>query len=196
MKRRFLYAVEREHENKTLISRLHKLASKDPLTGISNRRYFNDYFNSVYDRESKIKGEIALLLIDVDFFKKYNDLYGHLAGDECLIMIADCLESCTCRSQDLVARYGGEEFIVLLPKSGQMQAIAVAERIKDKIAQLAITHEMSEVASTVTVSQGIAIWHAGLSRKQLVGFTDIALYQVKAQGRNNFACYHSITGVP
>jgi diguanylate cyclase (GGDEF)-like protein len=182
----FMLAIERERENKKLIERLGKLASRDPLTGLANRRYFSNYFDSVFARESAYQESFSVILIDVDFFKKYNDFYGHQKGDECLIRLAEGFGSCVRRSQDLVARYGGEEFIILLPKSDRTEAISVAERIKALVAALRIPHAQSDVGQWVTVSQGIAQWHVGMGREQLIEKADAALYETKARGRNGY----------
>ncbi|MEZ2604947.1 diguanylate cyclase [Kluyvera intermedia] len=189
LERRFFYATERESENTRLIERLSKLASKDPLTGIANRRYFSNYLDSVFPGPEDNQEKMAVILIDIDFFKNFNDCYGHQAGDECLISIAGCLEICTRRTQDLVARYGGEEFIILLPRSGKGEAIAVAKRIRDRIARRAIPHKASSVAPTVTVSQGVAEWTPGVDSRQLIENADRALYQAKSGGRNNYVLY-------
>jgi diguanylate cyclase (GGDEF)-like protein len=189
MDQRFTYAIEREHENTLLIERFSKLASKDSLTGLFNRRYFKNYLKSVFPRNNDTLRKLSVLLIDVDFFKNYNDCRGHQAGDECLIAVADCLMACTRRTQDLVARYGGEEFIILLPGSDSEQALAVAARVRGKIAARAIFHGASAVSPTVTVSQGIAEWRPGVDRKQLIENADLALYQAKAQGRNGYILY-------
>lgn len=183
----FRLAIEREQENKLLIERLSKLAHRDPLTGIANRRYFDNYFDAVLLRESTLQAPFSLILLDVDFFKKYNDHYGHQQGDECLIRLAACLESATRRSQDLVARYGGEEFIILLPKSGAGEAVQVAKRIEGLLAGLAMPHAASEVAQWVTVSQGVAQWQPGQNREQLLAAADQALYRAKELGRNGYS---------
>jgi diguanylate cyclase (GGDEF)-like protein len=162
------------------------LANRDPLTGLANRRYFSNYFDSVFSREAESREPFAIILLDVDFFKKYNDHYGHQMGDECLIRLAECFESSVRRSQDLVARYGGEEFIILLPKADRAEAIAVAERIKSQVATIAIPHEGSDVGQWVTVSQGLALWRADVGREQLVVLADKTLYQTKANGRNGY----------
>ncbi len=182
----FMLAIERERENKQLIERLGKLANRDPLTGLANRRYFSNYFDSVFAREPAYQETFSVILLDVDFFKKYNDHYGHQMGDECLIRLAESFENCVRRSQDLVARYGGEEFLILLPKSDRDEAIAVAERIKAHVAALMIPHERSDVGPWVTVSQGIAQWRTGIGREQLVEMADKALYKTKARGRNGY----------
>lgn len=183
----FKLAIEREQENKQLIERLSKLAHRDPLTGIANRRYFDNYFDAVMLRESTLQTPFSLILLDVDFFKKYNDHYGHQQGDKCLIRLAACLESATRRSQDLVARYGGEEFIILLPKSDVCEAAQVAKRVETLLAGLAMPHATSEVAPWVTVSQGIAQWQPGQDREQLLRTADHALYRAKDLGRNRYS---------
>ncbi|MNZ87386.1 Phytochrome-like protein cph2 [compost metagenome] len=183
----FQLAIERELENKQLIERLSKLANRDPLTGIANRRYFDNYFDAVLLRESTLQAPFSLILLDVDFFKKYNDHYGHQQGDECLTRLATCLESATRRSQDLVARYGGEEFIILLPKSDADEAVQVAKRIEGLLAGLAMPHAASEVAQWVTVSQGVAQWQPGQNREQLLAAADQALYRAKELGRNGYS---------
>lgn len=182
----FMLALERERENKKLIERLGKLANRDPLTGLANRRYFSNYFDSVFARESTYQESFSVILIDVDFFKKYNDFYGHQKGDECLIRLAEGFGNCVRRSQDLVARYGGEEFIILLPKSDRTEAIAVAERIKAQVAAMRIPHVHSDIGPWVTVSQGIAQWHVGMGREELIEKADTALYETKARGRNGY----------
>lgn len=182
----FMLAMERERENQRLIERLSKLAHRDPLTGLSNRRYFNAYFDSVFARESSGVEHFSVILIDVDYFKKYNDHYGHQAGDECLVRLAECFLRCVRRSQDLVARYGGEEFIILLPKSDRREAMAVAERIKTQVAALQIPHAQSGVSPWVSVSQGIAQWRPGVDKERLIASADRALYQAKSQGRSSY----------
>lgn len=183
----FQLALERERENQRLIERLSRMAHRDPLTGIANRRGFDSFFDAVLQRESLLQRPFSLIMLDVDFFKKYNDRYGHQQGDECLIRLAACLESATRRSQDLVARYGGEEFIILLPKSDANEAVQVAKRIEASLAELALPHADSEVANRVTVSQGIAQWRKGLGREQLLAAADAALYRAKAQGRDGYS---------
>lgn len=182
----FMLAIERERENKRLIERLSKLANRDPLTGLANRRYFSNDFDSVFARESTYQECFSIILLDVDLFKKYNDHYGHQMGDMCLIRLAACFGDCVRRSQDLVARYGGEEFIILLPKSDVHEAVAVSERIKMQVEALKIPHERSGAGEWVTVSQGIAQWRAGIGCEQLVAMADKALYQTKANGRNGY----------
>lgn len=182
----FMLAMERERENRRLIERLSKLAHRDPLTGLSNRRYFNAYFDSVFVRESSGVEHFSVILIDVDYFKKYNDHYGHQAGDECLVRLAECFLRCVRRSQDLVARYGGEEFIILLPKADLHEAVAVAERIKTQVAALQIPHAQSGVSPWVSVSQGIAQWRPGVDKQRLIASADRALYQAKSQGRSSY----------
>lgn len=187
--RRFDSAMERERENVFLIGKLSSLASKDPLTGLYNRRYFNNYLESVFPQSEDNQTGLSLLLVDVDYFKKYNDFYGHQAGDECLADIANCLTESVRNPQDLVARYGGEEFIIALPGASMAQATTVADRVKMHLSRRALPHEASQTAHVVTVSQGVAEWMPGLNQKQLVNNADRALYLAKSRGRNCYALY-------
>lgn len=123
----------------------------------------------------------------MDFFKPYNDHYGHQAGDECLILVAECLEESVQEPGDLVARYGGEEFVVLLPETDCRGAIKVAERIRATLAARALPHAGSTVAPHLTLSQGIAQWQQGQTLIDLLERADSALYRVKEQGRNHHA---------
>ncbi len=134
---------------------------------------------------------LALIIIDVDFFKNYNDSLGHQAGDMCLQKIADCITDCCRRAGDLVARYGGEEFTVLLPCTDVAGAQQVAINIKHRISELNIAHPNSETAKTVTVSLGITamVPLMGCSYERLIRFADQALYDAKQSGRNKFCTY-------
>jgi len=165
---------------------LEKLATIDALTGIANRRHFDDQLNSIWLNAQRYKQPLSLLMIDVDYFKQYNDLYGHQDGDSCLIKVANCIASALKRSLDSVFRYGGEEFIVLLPDTNQTGAYYMAERIREAVVEMALEHEKSRVSEFVTVSIGIATQYpaAELKSEQLVLSADEALYTAKAEGRN------------
>ena len=173
-----------------LYRRLGTMASVDPLTGLRNRRSFDEYMRWTLARRTS---EVAFLLIDIDFFKQYNDRYGHAAGDVCLQRIADVLRASLWRSVDLVARYGGEEFVVLLPETSANGAREVAERIRCGAAALAIAHAGSAVGSVVTLSIGVA--HAFRSRAtdgdRLFAVADRALYDAKIR-RNTTVVADSI----
>ncbi|MBP8223506.1 MAG: GGDEF domain-containing protein, partial [Aeromonas sp.] len=130
--------------------------------------------------------DFAILLLDVDFFKRFNDHYGHLQGDNCLIAVADCLREAVRQPADVVARYGGEEFVILLPGADALLAADIARRIAAALAARAIPHAQSEVSPNVTVSQGIALWREDESVADMLARADEALYRVKETGRNGY----------
>ena len=166
----------------------------DTLTKIANRRCFNLRLKQEWLRLQRDQKPLSLILFDVDYFKNYNDYYGHPQGDVCLIRIAQCVKKMVKRPADLVARYGGEEFVVILPDTDEQGAIAVAQRINLAVTKLAIAHQASEIASYVTVSLGIAtqIPQADQSVKNLIAQADTALYQAKNQGRNQVMSFASL----
>jgi diguanylate cyclase (GGDEF)-like protein len=165
---------------------LQRLASLDGLTGVANRRRFDQYIESEWQRLSREKLPLSLILCDIDFFKKYNDSYGHQAGDACLRQVADALRFCARRSVDLVARYGGEEFAVILPNITVAEAGRVAEEMRSVVNTLQIPHVQSGVSQHVTLSLGVACMNPtpSTSPTMLVAASDAALYQAKAAGRN------------
>lgn len=168
---------------------LQRLASLDGLTQLANRRRFDEYLLQEWRRMARDHQPLALILADVDFFKPYNDYYGHLVGDECLKLLARCLAEGTQRPADLVARYGGEELAIILPNTSITGALQVAESLRQAILTLAIPHAKSPVSSVVTLSWGVAGTLPNLDQSPaiLVAQADQALYQAKAQGRNR--CY-------
>jgi diguanylate cyclase (GGDEF)-like protein/PAS domain S-box-containing protein len=176
---------KREERMTSDYQQLSKAASLDELTGIANRRAFNRAIKSESRRHARSSRDLSLLLIDVDYFKAYNDLYGHLPGDVCLKKVAATLKHTLRRDPDLAARYGGEEFVVLLPMTEIAGAEMVAHKILDAVAALAIPHAGSPLG-LVTVSIGISSWPSGLPLKpdQLIEQADRALYRVKSRGRN------------
>lgn len=167
------------------------MSSHDELTKIYNRRYFNEQINKEWLRMLRNHTFLSLIIIDVDFFKNYNDSLGHQAGDLCLQKIAACVEDCCRRAGDLVARYGGEEFTVLMPGTDIVGAQQVAANIKNKVSDLNIAHPNSEAAKKVTVSMGVTalIPSMGCSYERLIRFADQALYEAKHSGRNRFNIY-------
>lgn len=167
---------------------LQLLAHLDGLTKIANRRSFDEFLASEWRRLCRSPHAISLLLLDVDYFKAYNDCYGHQQGDECLIKIAKALQTTVSRPADLVARYGGEEFVVVLPDTDIEGAITVALAIRSAIEALAISHQHSGVSDWVTVSIGISclLPSQELSPEHLIDKADKALYQAKQQGRNRY----------
>lgn len=165
---------------------LQRLALYDDLTQVANRRRFNEYLDYSWHRSCRENDPISLIICDVDYFKPYNDTFGHQAGDTCLQNIAKAICEAIQRSVDLVARYGGEEFAIILPNTPMNGAIKVAERIRKKVEQLQISHPSSESNNYVTVSLGVAcqIPHSELSTDSLITQADQALYTAKNQGRN------------
>lgn len=168
---------------------LEKLANYDGLTQIFNRRGFDETLTRYWKQAEREKSELALILIDVDHFKLYNDHYGHLKGDDCLKEVASALESSLMRPIDLAARYGGEEFAILLPKTDKEGAQYVASRLLESVAKLQIPHEKSLSASTVSVSMGISCNRDSENIEALITHADEALYQSKEGGRNQFTVW-------
>jgi two-component system chemotaxis family response regulator WspR len=165
---------------------LQKLSCQDGLTGIANRRRFNEFFYKECLRSAREKTPLSLLLIDIDFFKLYNDNYGHVRGDECISTVAVALQNAVQRPADLVARYGGEEFAVVLPNTEVDGALKMAQSLHKTISTLKIPHPHSAVADSLTVSIGIAckVINETNSPEQLIELADHALYEAKHSGRN------------
>jgi diguanylate cyclase (GGDEF)-like protein len=169
---------------------LSELATQDGLTQICNRRRFDEYLDHEWRRLLRSQAPLSLILLDIDWFKQYNDTYGHLAGDQCLQQVAQSLKQSMQRSTDLVARYGGEEFAIILPDTTETGAQFLAEQVRSQIAQMPILdlsgHGNGSMSSQVTVSIGVAshIPFPEASPKRLVAAADLALYRAKEQGRN------------
>ncbi len=175
-----------ERELRAARHRAERLSSLDGLTGIANRRYFDEQLESELARTFRAQKPVGLVLMDVDCFKQYNDTLGHGAGDDCLAEIGKILAGYARRSGDLAARYGGEEFVLLLPESDLAAALGIAESVRMSIIERAIPHPASEVAAVVTASFGVASLTPGAEHtaRQLVEAADRALYQAKNAGRN------------
>lgn len=178
--------LEREQSLKDANSALEQLSMLDPLTGISNRRRFYTALEDAWHRALRKQEAIAVLMIDVDFFKRINDLHGHAYGDQVLTEIAKTLSQQTRRSNDLLARYGGEEFTLLLPESSETSALAVAERMHSAVYLMGIMNDASPFDHRLTVSVGIGIITPGPAMNQsgLMEIADQALYEAKRLGRN------------
>lgn len=163
--------------------RLQDLTLEDSLTGIANRRCFNQRFPIEWNRAHRTRTPLSLLLIDIDHFKKLNDTYGHLTGDECLIQVAQTLRTVLNRPGDLLARYGGEEFAVLLPETDGIGARNVAALLQDALAG---TEQIPGIDAQVTISIGASTWEPGVGARpdQLLDSADRALYRAKQNGRN------------
>lgn len=173
---------QNQHNN-VLISRLDALAHRDALTGAANRRALEDVLHSATANDSAF----TLLMLDVDFFKRYNDTYGHPKGDACLAQVAEVLMQSVRSPEDVVARYGGEEFAVVLFGASLPEAEQVAARIKAGLETAAIPHSASTVSDNVTVSQGIACSAKGKTAEQTIAEADAALYRAKQAGRNRWS---------
>jgi len=165
---------------------LDSLARTDPLTGLANRRHFDEAKELEFRRALRTGHPLSLLVCDIDAFKRYNDAYGHPAGDACLRAVAHAIQKCNARAGDLVARIGGEEFAVLLPGTTAEVATQLANRLLEAVFALAIPHRDSEVAAHVTVSIGLAQLNAENTDNFSALFeqADQALYQAKSDGRN------------
>jgi diguanylate cyclase (GGDEF)-like protein len=175
-----------ERELQKANEELQRLATVDGLTQIANRRRFDACLESECQRLLRDKTPLALILCDIDYFKVFNDRYGHQAGDVCLQRVAQAIAGALRRPTDLAARYGGEEFAVVMPHTDAQGAIKVADSIRQAVADLQIPHQGSQVAEFVTVSIGIATampFHK-ISPSSLIKIADGALYQVKNNGRN------------
>ncbi|MBF0572660.1 MAG: PleD family two-component system response regulator [Desulfamplus sp.] len=164
---------------------------RDGLTGIANRRCFNDYLDTMWSCCLRDPSPISLIILDIDHFKLYNDKYGHQEGDSCLIRVADCLEASIRRKIDIVARYGGEEFGCILPKTDLEGACQVAQKFQNEILSLQIPHIDSSTNGCVSVSQGVAtlIPSRQSASDDLLRMADQALYKAKDSGRNRFCVY-------
>jgi diguanylate cyclase (GGDEF)-like protein len=165
---------------------LDQLAYLDGLTEISNRRRFEEYFQREWVRSARSGTPFSLAMVDVDFFKSYNDHYGHAMGDRALQKIAKALESALMRPADLIARYGGEEFVLMLPETDAFAAKGVTERALQKIVEMNIPHQYSPVADNITVSLGLVttLIEDSLTPQIFVATADKNLYLAKENGRN------------
>ncbi|ATS18193.1 hypothetical protein BRW62_04850 [Parathermosynechococcus lividus PCC 6715] len=170
---------------------LSRLATMDGLTQIANRRYFDQYLEQQWQLAQREKTSMTLILGDVDFFKDFNDHYGHQAGDECLIAIANTLTQAARRPTDLVARYGGEEFALILPNTTLLGGVRIAERIQHLVYHLNIPHAASAVGDRVTLSLGLVTLmpQVGQAVAELIRLADEQLYRAKNRGRNIYCCY-------
>ncbi|HEX4940135.1 MAG TPA: diguanylate cyclase [Candidatus Kapabacteria bacterium] len=173
-------------QQRLLYANLEKLSREDPLTGLANRRYFDERLNMEWNRCQREKLPLSVILLDVDFFKQYNDLYGHQAGDHCLTLIARALRKEASRPAEVVGRYGGEEFIILYPNVDANQIRNTLVRIQQRLLALAVLHEGSRIAKVVTASLGAATAYPvrNLNPEKLVSAADQMLYKSKEAGRN------------
>jgi len=177
---------------------LERLTQIDSLTGIFNRRYFDQALAQELQIASREGNFLSLLMLDIDYFKNYNDTLGHQAGDQCLIKVTQTLQHAIHRTSDLVARYGGEEFALILPRTELTGAIVIAQRIQNLLAQKNLVHPTSEISSQITVSIGIhcATPRPGDHVYTWIKAADDALYQAKQQGRNQYVISEQSSQVP
>jgi len=156
------------------------------LTRVANRRRFDEYLGLEWGRAARETYALALILCDIDFFKRYNDTYGHQAGDDCLIQVAGAMTKAATRPADLVARYGGEEFVIVLPETDADGAKTVAEILQKEIEAIHVPHRASSAAPYVTLSIGVTALFPGANNSYecLIRQADQALYQAKETGRN------------
>ncbi|MCL2197906.1 MAG: GGDEF domain-containing protein [Defluviitaleaceae bacterium] len=171
----------------------HEILSKvhfDVLTGIFNKRYLHENMDRVLGSMGRQGDMLSVIQIDIDYFKQYNDTYGHSAGDECLRFVAEVLKACLFRGQDFIARYGGEEFMAILPYTPEDGARLVADRMIEEVRRLKIPHASNAVADYVTVSIGLVTGErnpTGWSPTDFFKRVDEALFQAKNRGRNQYA---------
>lgn len=186
LRREMVQRMARERELERLARTMERMSNQDGLTGIANRRCFDDMLVKEWVRCGRDDVQISLLMIDIDHFKHYNDALGHVDGDTCLCTVAHCIQQTVSRPGDLVTRYGGEEFAVILPNTDYQGALTVAHKIHANIAKSDIAHPNSNVSCSITVSIGLA---AGLpsthnTPEHLLHTADRALYDAKLSGRN------------
>ncbi|HBG06447.1 MAG: hypothetical protein A2075_13090 [Geobacteraceae bacterium GWC2_58_44] len=189
LRRDFLNSLLLESENRQLqeiSDELRRLSILDALTGLGNRRHFEYMLEREWLRAMRSATPLSLILFDIDFFKRYNDNYGHQAGDDCIRVVAEKMGGFARRPGDTSARYGGEEFVLLLPGTDMAQAAAIAEACRVCVESLEIPHSRSKVSDVVTISAGVAtmVPDHDTGRRELVEAADKALYQAKSEGRN------------
>ncbi|PJZ31488.1 GGDEF domain-containing response regulator [Leptospira kmetyi] len=189
---------EREKELEKLTDQLQEvnaylvaIARTDALTGLYNRRYFDEVLATEWKRCWRTGTSVALLMLDIDHFKLYNDSYGHQGGDQCLKQVAAAIRDCARRAGDVAARYGGEEFSVILPETSESNAVIVSRNILEKVEKLAIPHIASKTSSIVTISIGMATLSPSPENSiaELIERADKALYLAKEEGRNCLRFY-------
>lgn len=164
---------------------LKQQAITDPMTGICNRRFFDEHYWMIVAEAKRQKHPISVLMVDIDYFKPYNDYYGHVQGDQVIRLVANTLKSHLSRATDIAVRYGGEEFVLILPHISMQQAELFAEKLTAAVYRLSIPHAKSEVSDYLTISIGVC---TGIPSKDgdLLACADKALYQAKSRGRNQY----------
>jgi phosphoserine phosphatase RsbU/P len=184
--------VEQRTEDLRVINeRLSEISVTDELTQIHNRRYFNQYLDSQWKIAIREKTPLSIILVDIDYFKRYNDFYGHQKGDECLCLVVNVMKNVIKRPMDLIARYGGEEFVIILPDTREDGASYIADQIIDSIKEAAIPHEKSDISDRITISIGIGTDYPKMENcpESIFRMADMALYEAKNLGRNRSVVY-------
>lgn len=186
----FMFDIsERKQTEQKLIElqkELEQLSFKDGLTGVANRRMFDSVMEMEWLNAKRTRQPLSLIMVDIDYFKQYNDFYGHLQGDDCLKRVSQALSDSASRARDFVARFGGEEFVLVLPESNTEAAAAVAERCRKAIFKLQIPHEKSDISQLLSISLGVGTVIPGQSDQLLdfINTVDQRLYLAKQNGRN------------
>jgi diguanylate cyclase (GGDEF)-like protein/PAS domain S-box-containing protein len=186
----FMFDISERKKTEEKLAALQKeledLSFKDGLTGVANRRRFDAIMEMEWDNARRNHQPLSLVILDIDYFKEYNDHYGHIQGDECLKQVGAALKSAATRARDLLARYGGEEFVLVLPETDAKSAEKVAERCRQQIFKLQIPHEKSKVCPVLTVSMGVGtvIPGAGDEPAAFIHSVDQNLYRAKEKGRD------------
>lgn len=177
-----------EEELTRLYKKVERLSFQDELTGIANRRMLDQTLDREWKRAQRDQTSLSLIMLDIDYFKQYNDCYGHQQGDECLKQVAKSLSKVTRRAIDLISRYGGEEFVILLPETNKDQSIKLTEQCLNVVKEQSLPHKLSKVSDVVTVSAGVctAIPAVEAQPSILIETADKLLYQAKQKGRNRF----------
>jgi diguanylate cyclase (GGDEF)-like protein len=191
---RLNYTLENEIETRKIVEeKLHKLSNEDALTGVYNRRYFDTKLGDEINRAKRSNSPLCLALIDIDYFKQYNDFYGHQQGDKCLQAVVKVLQQSLQRSGDILARYGGEEFAIILPNMNQLEAKSLTHKMQHALELANLEHQKSSVknVSYITISAGIAKYSSQSENTPeiLIEHADNALYAAKSAGRNQVSCF-------
>lgn len=182
-------SIRREKMLRSHSEVLKKDATTDSLTGLFNRRFFDEHYKISLGQAIRQKHPLSIFMVDIDYFKQYNDYYGHLAGDRILIQVAAVLKSQISRSSDMLARYGGEEFVMVLPNMTEDNAMHFADKLVTAVSQLSLPHLKSKIVKHITISAGVSTYDPNQHREvsALIDAADTALYKAKQQGRNQ-AC--------
>jgi diguanylate cyclase len=185
---------ERTRDLESLNEQLRELSATDSLTGLKNRGYFDRSFQSACVKAFRFGQPLSVLVLDIDHFKRFNDTYGHLVGDDCLQMVSRCIRLYVTRPQDLAARYGGEEFVVLLPDTPEEGAMRVAEKIREEIASTEFRVADEVLHLTISIGVYTVVPERADDTGEIFKRADTALYEAKEQGRNRVVAYRTSAG--